>query len=431
MVFNARFECNDRTDEGHYLPAYDTDESIKTSFTILNIYPSGFDHFCGWGWFSCGNGQCSISLWTKPICYNGRDVQYVRKILQQSSAETETVTCWTFAICRLGFSQFFAEFDVQTCTSVTCNQIEYLFPTKNPIAYPSVFVIYYTNRSFEYSVTPDYICYDAFVCRDIYRPTIIKLNRTCNKWKEIMNDWRYTKDNWTTLVSNIRQSFIPCILPKPENVNNVLFDCGPILISKHRLHDKYVDCANNKDELDSHDTCSLGVAQRFQCPNGPTQCILRTQLFDQVKDCSDGIDETDYYHCVTALDSDCRRRRGTLEHLKMIKFTQLCDGFVDVQFNNKTDESECPLIWKKACNTTRKNCDFYWHCQNGQDEIGCKYNNYILKGIVLECNNKQQFYCTNRTTKQLVCYSNDMAGDGHEDCIGGIDERVGGFCHSK
>ena len=56
---------------------------------------------------------------------------------------------------------------------------------------------------------------------------------------------------------------------------------------------------------------------------------------------------------------------------------------------------------------------------------------FELKGIALECNNKQQFYCTNRTTKQIECYSSSMAGDGHEDCLGAIDERIGGFCQSK
>jgi hypothetical protein len=41
----------------------------------------------------------------------------------------------------------------------------------------------------------------------------------------------------------------------------------------------------------------------------------------------------------------------------------------------------------------------------------------------------QNFACVNRASGQLECYSFEMAGNGIEDCVGAIDERVGGFCH--
>jgi hypothetical protein len=428
MAFDVTFDCPDWTDEGHFPVEERRNRKRVDCGNMESSYCQ--DHVCGWGWFSCGDGQCTDSIWTQVVCRNQRDIQYVRSILSLTSTVSITTSCWSFAICRLGFKNLFTSRERSACEISICDQKEFLFPAERPIAHPSVYLVYNANRSFEHSVTPDYICYNAFACQGVFQPTILKLNLSCNQWKEIMNYSEYTNQNWTNLVFHIRQTFFSCLLPKPKSVSNSLFNCGPVLISKHRLNDGHVDCANNEDERRSHDTCSLGATQRFQCSRNSDRCIPRTQLFDYIRDCSDGSDESKFYSCNAPDDYGCRWRRGTLQFSNYVDFSRLCDGFLDVQIGNETDELECPSIWKKTCNSTFNRCDFYWQCQNGHDELTCKYT-IDLPPIHKECLKKNQFYCRNRTTGQLECYPPELSGDGHEHCIGAVDERVGGYCQSK
>ena len=125
MAFDDSYECNDLTDEAHFQPTSDSSTNFKTTFCESAILSICYEHFCGWNWFSCGNGQCSSSLWTKSVCVNKRDANYVRSILLQSSTVLKIISCWSFAICHLGFQQFFTKLELPACTSIVCNQSEF------------------------------------------------------------------------------------------------------------------------------------------------------------------------------------------------------------------------------------------------------------------------------------------------------------------
>jgi hypothetical protein len=434
VAFDGVYDCADLSDETfHPFPA-GTDYSPKVELCRGWLHPLCYNHVCGWGWFPCGDGQCTNSLWTRPVCDNRRDSTLVRDVLS-ISLTSQSRLCWEFAICHLGFKQFFPELNCFNCTTMfTCNQSEFLFPFERPIAHPSVRLVYMTNnRSFEKDITPDYVCYDASVCLGIYQPTIKKLNYTCNVWKEIMNHSHYTKQNWTSLVYDIQQTFGACLLPRSsalENNSYVLFDCGLALISKHRLNDGFADCSNGVDESSAHDTCALSMTERFQCLSNSSQCVRRVQVADGRPDCSDGSDENKFYLCIMPDDFGCRWLRGSLRSTVSFNFRHVCDGFVDVKMDNDTDESECPSAWLHNCNASILRCDRYWHCRDGHDELGC-YSNDTLFPYYSVCIKEQQFHCMSRTSGQLECYPPNLAGDGREHCIGAVDEHVKGYCQSK
>jgi hypothetical protein len=203
-----------------------------------------------------------------------------------------------------------------------------------------------------------------------------------------------------------------------------------IHISKHRLNDDYIDCAHGDDESIEHDTCSLNLADRFQCiSDQPPRCIPRVYISDDHIDCEDRSDESQFFSCNSPADLGCKWKRGTIKSIGNIEFTYVCDGFIHVSRNNITDETDCPSTWIHNCNSSFTRCDGYWHCRDGHDELGCEDLILISDPYYYQCMKDLQFYCVNQTDLKLVCYPPGLAGDGKEDCIGGIDERVGGFCH--
>lgn len=433
MAFDGIYDCADLSDETFYPFPSDVDFNAKIELCRGWTHPLCYNHVCGWGWFSCGDGQCTNLLWTRPVCDNRRDITLVHNILSISS-NASSDSCWRFAICQLGFVQFFLELDWSNCTSkFKCNQSEFIFPFEQSIADPSVRLIYKThNRSFE-DITPDYICYDESACRHTYQPTATKGNYKCNEWQEIMIDFHDARQNWNSLVYRIRQTFSACVLHQSfiaENNSDVLFDGGPVPISKHRLNDGFIDCSNGADESSAHEICALNITERFQCTSNSSYCVRRAQIVDGRSDCSDGSDENKFYQCMSHYDFGCRWRRGSLRSVVPINFRHVCDGFVDLKVGNDTDESECPSTWIHNCNASLLRCDHYWHCRDGHDELGCVQND-SLDPYHSKCSEKQQFQCMNRVSGQNECYSPELAGDGQEHCVGAVDERVMGYCQSK
>ncbi|CAF1371230.1 unnamed protein product, partial [Adineta steineri] len=178
------------------------------------------------------------------------------------------------------------------------------------------------------------------------------------------------------------------------------------------------------DELEERDTCVLNLANRFQCQTDKAECIPRLYLSDGFNDCKDGSDESLFFSCQShSSEVGCKWRRGSLDLSTQFQFPHLCDGFVVIKIENITDEDDCPSSWINQCNSSWTRCDGYWHCRDGRDELQCPPVQHY------PCKNKEQFYCMNRTTGQFACYSSHLAGDGREDCVGALDERVSGYCH--
>jgi hypothetical protein len=213
---------------------------------------------------------------------------------------------------------------------------------------------------------------------------------------------------------------------------SLLFTCpsSSIYLSTSRINDGYVDCAHGHDEASKPNICALNLPNRFQCvTDEPPRCIPRVFISDYVKNCNDGSDENKFYPCRNVNDYGCKWKRGTITAISHIEFQKICDGFVDYKQDNLTDETDCLTTWVHDCNSSFTRCDGHWHCHDGHDELQCdNFPNYNDK-FENDCMAKQQFSCVNRTTRQLVCYSHKLASDGTDDCVGGVDERVNGFCH--
>ena len=383
------------------------------------------EHFCGPGTFPCGDGICSDSLWTKPRCHTGRDANFVRKILATSKNDADS--CWNFAICQLGFTTFFPNVTPSICSRSECQADIFLFPTDHAIVHPDVRFVYRTRRNFSRGyIQPDYVCYNVSHCKSNRWNLVEVLNRTCIQWNDIDRKF-YHKSDWDELIFSLSQKFASCFIAINETkTEELLFHCGSsFFISKNRLNDGSKDCPSSIDESLEHDTCSLKLANRFQCQSSRTQCIPRLFLADLINDCKDQSDEDLFYRCNSySVEAGCKWKRGFLENLAQFQFFSVCNGFVEFVVGNITDEDGCPSNWIARCNSSLTRCDGYWDCQDGHDEHGCPRNKYI------PCNETSNpFYCMNRTTGEYVCYSSDKAGDGREDCVGAIDERVGGYCH--
>ena len=343
-------------------------------------------------------------------------------------------------MCQLGFKQYFKE-KVQISnlqcqrSSVVCpmtiNEFRFPFINEYFIAHPSVNFVYYINRSFDESIVPDFICYNATKCRHLFTPTIEKFDCSCNPWSEIMGNQSYQRGEWDFLIYAVRRIFSGCYLA-PKNLTSMgshVFNCGDSspLIPKHRLHDGYIDCANSEDESFEFNSCALALANRFQCKKTINRCIPRVLLSNKIINCPDASDEASFFECAQHEDYGCRWKRGSLIVIAQFSFYQICDGFIDAIEGNNTDETNCPHDWTHECNSLWTRCNSYWQCRNGRDELNC--NEFDLKWPNLpSCIAQQQFYCVNQTSRQLECYSNALAGNDWEDCVGGVDERVGGFC---
>lgn len=65
--------------------------------------------------------------------------------------------CWLYAICSLGFIDFFEDIVCDNATQLACKQEQFVFPVDHAFAYPNVHFVYYANRSFD-NIAPDLIC---------------------------------------------------------------------------------------------------------------------------------------------------------------------------------------------------------------------------------------------------------------------------------
>jgi hypothetical protein len=424
-AFDMFIDCTDASDEYRYVKDRG---SFSTDFYCdSRNLPLCYEHFCGNNAFACGDGTCSYYLWSKLKCSTKRDLHYIQNIL--STSKNDENSCWTFAICQLGFEKYFPNLTYQICSSSHCGKDIFFFPAEHDIAYPSVKFVYKTKREFSPNfINPDYICFDTFTCQNHPWPIVTISNMTCSSWNDVFNSSSFSKNNWDDLIISIRQIFASCLLPNKDWSNDKrLFNCGQsFFISKHRLNDGYRDCYDSNDEMKDRNICQLNLANRFQCKTSQTECIPRLFLMDEIQDCTDKSDESSFYRCASLpFEAGCKVKRGTLEGTTSFQFDKLCDGLLDYSENNITDEDNCPSSWLNPCYSSLTNCDHYWHCKNGRDELNCSSVQFN------PCRDKEQFYCINETNEQFVCYSSELAGDGHADCVGAIDERVQGFCRIK
>ena len=222
-VSNYDIDCIDASDE-YRLKGKAGGLSSDLYCDILEL-PSCYDHFCGANAFACGDGTCSNQVWSQPKCNTKRDLRYVKNILSTSIADNDS--CWTFAICQLGFQKFFPYLTPSICSMSTCKKAMFLFPSEHPIAHPSVRFVYETNRNFANNfIDPNYICFDTLTCQNHHLHIVTLLNQTCSPWNNF-TDFSYSKYDWNELIFAVRQIFATCYLPDKETSHHdLLFNCG-------------------------------------------------------------------------------------------------------------------------------------------------------------------------------------------------------------
>ncbi|CAF1161074.1 unnamed protein product [Didymodactylos carnosus] len=153
-----------------------------------------------------------------------------------------------------------------------------------------------------------------------------------------------------------------------------------------------------------------------------------SDLFDNVK-CERlyGSDESYSDACFYPIDLGCQFLRGTYAPMISFTFQEICNGLTSAHFliDNETDESNC-IEW--PCSTRYTSCNGFWNCENGIDEL---YNCVDPESSILAFNNNKcngtKHYCILFEQNMWIfnCLSVERAGDGHGDCVGSVDERLG------
>jgi hypothetical protein len=380
-------DCIDRTDELYgrfediiYHRSCNRDPSFRCE--EHSCQPDLSDNFV------CGDGECSDEI---GKCHTGRQniMTHAMRALDPNGDTDHcrvAMTCITWQNCPDLCST------VDACTKLIrtfCKQSLFVYPTY-PFLFGHVRFIFSNNRSLItvsnpdlissdlIQLLPDYVCYNKQLCGDILPVTTILLEGlTC---RHIHSAFKLSDDySWENLIYSIKKVFYQC----------------------STIHD-----------MKNQTNCSH--SSLYQCANS-SKCISKYRLRDGVQDCYENDDET--------LNTNLNKSNSSFNNHTMIKsdlFPLLCDGYIDMQFDdtlNETDETNCNW-W--PCNNIYTQCNKIWNCHNGLDEINCSY--------LPSCS--PLFHpCISPDTFNFTCLSIDQAGNGVVNCVGGSDEPY--LCRHK
>ncbi|CAF1371545.1 unnamed protein product [Adineta ricciae] len=451
------FECNDdyRCLNGfHCVPkeftmdfSLDcTDGSDEQVYTICSskLFPfECSDVHCGWESFSCGDGECIEFQFNSndpddEHCENQRDWYYIQNLLIKS--ETMNEDCWTSVLCLFGLEKYFP-FDITKCVRKLNECTELIrFPfTKYLYLNYHVYFLYEKETSMNKTrnmINPDYICYDGQRCSKVcsQNRTIMDGIHTCCPIKFRKS---FRKSEWANLYSSVSGVFDKQCLSiyypeldsnRTNNCSNSLFHCPNTqkCISRHRVFDGVPNCYDEFDEDKNVDSCQLNIPNRFQCSTSKHQCIPKYFVMNGEINCVDESDEKFPEKCLYLFQTSyaCDFIRGiTSFPIHNYVFKDVCNGIIEHQYENETDESDCHL-WPCASPSTL--CNVKWHCPNGFDEVRCPHTHHSNTfERVCELN---EHACIDVLTRNWSCLPLDRAGDQSVDCIGGIDEQYNNSC---
>ncbi|CAF3018272.1 unnamed protein product [Rotaria socialis] len=254
-------------------------------------------------------------------------------------------------------------------------------------------------------------------------------------------------------------------------------------ISAYRIRDGTYDCMDRQDEeILNLNTCSKNQHHRFRCSNEEPTCLTVTALGDQHSHCKNQYDELwmgssrllSKMNCNIQQKEHCRDIRQYIEQSwssnrdsmlllssPRIQFRAYCDTFWN--FGSKLDENAtlCQRWW--ICPKDQWRCrtgqcinitwllDGEWDCPDASDEQAVFLNISSHNFQVMNCTDIEKKFKTKysmqpfsticNTTVEFPCFRNDVLyplsnityirpcipleniGNGHPDCLGGIDER--------
>ncbi|UJR12840.1 hypothetical protein I4U23_017014 [Adineta vaga] len=384
---------------------------------------------------ACGDGDCR-----ETGCQNGRWKRFQRALYSKPKSIRIKETCWDAMndlirdkkYKEMPYAMHYAQRD---CPAVID------FPAY-PVALGHIHFVY-TKKQFlidsvnEFAI-PNYICYKDELCPNIstihslfssVNHTPIHTNRSlkCHATTFLPFHQMSRITHWDDLLLAIEEFFSSSCLSYdqmryPDKIkcssHSQLYQCkhSSKCISKYRLHDGLRDCPLGDDE-DYPESCSLPHQQyRFKC-----------QQSNQLSVCASSIllDHKQYQCTTRLLNEQLDLSNGKFHENSLISFQTLCDGFQErlpliINNENETDETNCyDHIW--PCKNLYTQCDGYWNCQNGADELGCpsQFDNSI-NNIICD---PMEHICVSIKTLKLMCLNLSKVDDGKIDCLGGYDER--------
>jgi hypothetical protein len=368
--FDFSSDCIDGTDE-----QYNTDcNSNSFPFECADIH-------CGWELFSCGNGECIEFQFNSndpddEHCHNQRDWYYIQNLLIKSELINEI--CWKSVLCLFELDHYFPS-QIKKCVNQLnqCPQsIRFPFMKYLHLDY-YVYLIYKRERLInnpDVLINPDYICFDRNQCLTLcpMNEIIVDGEHTCCQFESKFN---FQIDEWSDLYNYINRVlnqkcssiYHPHLnFNQTNNCSKSLFHClgTQKCISRHRVFDGIPNCYNGLDEDEQINSCELDIPNRFQCSESKHQCIPRYFVLNDDFDCLDRSDEKFpekcSYHRQTTYACDFIRGITTTLSIHDYVFKDLCNGSIEHQYENETDETDC-YLWPCASPSTM--CNHKWNCE--------------------------------------------------------------------
>ena len=299
-----------------------------------------------------------------------------------------------------------------------CPRRLFIYPNRLPdIPYPPNVVFKYDASKFSmFSVVlPRFVCYNGTWCDEENEEICLTLDQI---------GWTRTNNiKFSTFYQHVKRYLYQKCHPLnfTRELSPNVYQCvsSNRSISRYRVQDGSKDCVFGDDEsFGFQHVCSWNLTDRMRCQTG---CLPRRHVLARQKGEVCSFKEIAYIATYTMFKSERSfgqnwLRRGSAsfsdENLsKIFLFRQICDGVVHE--SNGDDERNCQM-WRSTCNRFYQNCNGYWDCSDGSDEVTCQ------GGGLLEYSNAEQ-YCFQRTG--LIWIDVSQVGDGHIDCLGATDER--------
>ncbi|CAF4339923.1 unnamed protein product [Rotaria sp. Silwood2] len=350
--------------------------------------------------FQCGDGQYvthNIIPTYKPHCKNKRDKELSRAMLT-SMDHISSISCRKAFYCALHFnrtiglsshislqdtlqtSPILVDVGNEDCEPLSQHCLsEWVVIPAHPIFLGMFQFVYLTNRSVDElkkNVAPNFVCFNAQRC-PVLASKIVSI--------EIING--LTCCHLSNLIDNVQlknfnqviSSFMPfdqhCLKNgvKQSCTNPSYFHCNKSMkcIPYHRVGDGVIDCHFREDE--DFNACQLNDSTRFKCQSNLSKCLSLVAIGDGYHNCPLEEDEIFTY---------------TQDLVKLVSFPDICNLNVNKNIRSlkitETDETNCTW-W--PCNNPYTQCDRYWHCLNGADELNCPNTKCSFNEH--ECTNKE------------------------------------------
>ncbi|CAF1432973.1 unnamed protein product [Adineta steineri] len=392
--------------------------------------------------FACGDGQCvQANQIVNHQCQNGRDLLWAKSLVDHTIKILPDL-CVMVMVCitEIVPSIMYNIDCVQFCQPDGCRNISNTFCPSSfefpmfPVVFGHIYFVY-AKDELKYNLRdrnpPNYVCYDEQLCIDFLPQTNHINGRTCRRYNEtVLSDYAHLLSNhWQAVILEVKYTFEACLSThklsyEQFHIRSDIYHCvnSSKFVSKHRLVDGRRDCYANDDEI--ADACTIKSEYRFKCyskykNSNITLCILPFRMIDGSRTCpneeDNRVNQLTYSFIrphISLIDFKNFWSHFEIEQYNF--FPKICNGVnqfkpILIDEKNYTDETECEN-W--PCNNIYSECDGFWSCKNGLDELNCRPSKcpYL------------HHPCVSPKTLKLGCLPIAEAGNGFIDCLGATDE---------